>query len=378
MSHLYTYRHGRRFLRDAGNYPLPVDLEELNRQNLRTLMFMQVFGTPFCSEFDKPPKKILELACGSAIWSSICHDYFKREGQSNVSFTGLDIVPVAGDLKKQGVNWRFVQHDLRKRPLPFEKEEFDFIFVSDAMAMMATGTGTPTNPVASLEPYLKPGGMVEVWESDIVFRSLMPEPTTAPGTATEDAKQAEKSATYTISAVTPFAKTRNVFILDYNLWVERALLNLGLPTTPCALLGFGFSSHADGFEPEGNRRIAIPFSHIRWEDDNAPNQPNKMKKLGPGKGPAKQQTSVGRTYKPLTPDQAALRRTALTVVTGLIEALEPLLMAESGKKQDEWDRWWGGMMSDLFENDGTINGECLEIGAWWARKTRTRSTPKKS
>ena len=43
-------------------------------------------------------------------------------------------------------------------------------------------------------------------------------------------------------------------------------------------------------------------------------------------------------------------------------------MRESGKKKDEWDRWWGNMMTDLFEHDGTVNGECLEVGNWWARK----------
>jgi hypothetical protein len=26
----------------------------------------------------------------------------------------LDIAPIAGDLQRQGIDWRFVQHDLRK------------------------------------------------------------------------------------------------------------------------------------------------------------------------------------------------------------------------------------------------------------------------
>lgn len=48
--------------------------------------------------------------------------------------------------------------------------------------------------------------------------------------------------------------------------------------------------------------------------------------------------------------------------------MEPVLKAESGKRQDEWDRWWANLTSDLLEQNGTINGECLELGACWAQK----------
>ena len=43
-------------------------------------------------------------------------------------------------------------------------------------------------------------------------------------------------------------------------------------------------------------------------------------------------------------------------------------MSESGKKQDEWDRWWAALNSDVLERNGLSNGECLEVGAWWAQK----------
>lgn len=62
-----VYHHGRRYLRDASTYPLPIDLSELNRHNIRTLLLLQVFGGPLCSTFREPPKKILEVACGSAM-----------------------------------------------------------------------------------------------------------------------------------------------------------------------------------------------------------------------------------------------------------------------------------------------------------------------
>jgi hypothetical protein len=63
-----------------------------------------------------------------------------------------------------------------------------------------------------------------------------------------------------------------------------------------------------------------------------------------------------------------LRRTALLTVVQQIQALEPVLREVSGKSQDEWDTWLGKMMNDLVRENGTSWGECLEVGAWWAKK----------
>ena len=172
----FTYRHGRRFLRDPSlSYPLPVDLVELHRQTLRTMLLVQVFGgRPFCAPFfqDRVPTKVLEIACGSAFWSSTVHEYFKQRGHENISFTGLDIVPLAPNLQKQGMNWRFVQHDVRKHPLPFEKEEFDFIFVKDTI-FCAAGVNMQPRMLTHFMRYLKTSGVIEVWESDLLLRSLL-------------------------------------------------------------------------------------------------------------------------------------------------------------------------------------------------------------
>lgn len=374
---VFTFRQGRRYLRDTTlTYPLPVDLVELHRQSLRTLLLTKVFGAPFCSPAfdDRPPKKVLELACGSALWSSMCDDYFKYRGFEDVSFTGLDIAPLPPDLTQQGVNWRFVQHDLRVTPLPFEEEEFDFLFVKDTV-FCATGNGAQTNPLGYLMRYVKPGGVIEVWESDLLFRCLLPFPHVAPGAASEDVEQAEETATYITTSGTAFAKAQNNFILDYNGWVEKALDKLKLTAAPCAVMGFAFSSEPEIYYEVGSRRIAIPFGEVRWEREEVhgeldetedPSQrKSASKKLSKKLSKAKE---LPETRKPLTPDQAALRKTALTTVIGLIESLEPILIRESEKKQNEWDRWWAGMTADLLEKNGTINGECLEVGAWWARK----------
>jgi len=56
------------------------------------------------------------------------------------------------------------------------------------------------------------------------------------------------------------------------------------------------------------------------------------------------------------------------VVIQMIESLEPLLKEVSGKNQEEWQRWWGFMMTNLLEQKGASSGECLEVGVWWATK----------
>lgn len=370
----FTYRLGRRYLRDPTiSYPLPVDLVEIHRQNLRTLLLMQVYGAPFCVPFspNQRPKKVLEIACGSALWSSVAHDFFQSRGHQNVSFTGLDIAPLAPDLRKQGVDWRFVQHDLRKLPLPFDDEEFDFIFVKDTV-FCAAGVGVEVNPLMQLMRYLKPDGVIEVWESDLLFRCLRPSPPTSMGMAEEDVKQAESTATYAIAAGTPFTKAQNPYLQDYNVWAERAMEKIEATAAPCALMGLTFSSEPELFTSVGSRRIAIPLGEVRWEREDIGGDPSSHnKKAGREQSVAKRasasvQPSLVR--RSLTPDQKALRRIALETVLGLIEGLETLLMKESGKKQDEWDRWWAGLNSDLLEQDGLLNGECLEVGAWWARK----------
>jgi SAM-dependent methyltransferase len=91
-------RSGRAYLNDATlPYPLPVDLAELHRQSLRTLLLIQVFGGPVCSPSlaARPPQRVLEVGCGSGFWSMMCHRYFVKKGHANISFTGIDIGPMA-------------------------------------------------------------------------------------------------------------------------------------------------------------------------------------------------------------------------------------------------------------------------------------------
>ena len=354
----FVNQHGRRYLRDpAIPYPLPVDLMELHRQSLQLLMLTRVQGGPFCSPFfeDYGPRKVLEVACGSALWSSACHDHFKGEGYPGVSFTGLDIAPLAPDLRKHGIDWRFVQHDLRKRPWPFPDGEFDMVYIKD-MAFCTGNIGLEFFPMEESLRVLKRGGVLEVCETDYLLRCLLPYPSVPPGATEEDLEQAKDTATYLISARTGFAKSQNKFIVDCNKWVEKAFDQRSLNAAPCAFVAFDFSNNPDSLYSVGSRRFAVPLGEVRWERE------------GVGGEPARLHSDVRRTTKNLTADQAALRRTALMTIIQFIENLEPMLKEASGKRQDEWDRWWACLMNDWLEQNGTVNGECLEVGVWWARK----------
>lgn len=367
----FTFRHGRRYLRDSSlNYPLPVDITELHRQHLRTLLLISLFGGPFCSPAfaDAPPKRVLEVACGAALWSSTCDEYFKSRGWQNVSFTGLDIAPLAPDLKRQGTNWRFIQHDLRRPSLPFEDEEFDFIFAKDT-AMCSPVGGSERNPLGEYKRYLRPGGVIEVWESDLIFRCLLPLPLVASGASDDELDHAEATAAYTTTSGTEFVKAQNRNLVGCNTWVKKGLKKLKIPSNPCEIMDTAFSSEPKSYTDRGRLRMVIPFGELRWEaeDPSVPEKDEEPKSQTLGNRTSKS-SEPPKAHSPLNPDQMALRQTALKTIIGLIESLEPILMKESEMKQDEWDRWWAGMTSDLLEKNGAADGECLEVGAWWARK----------
>lgn len=346
-------RHGdRTYLRDPENvYPLPCDLPEMHRQSLRTMMLLRVFGSPFCNPHmtNRPPKRILEIACGTGLWSGLCHEYFAQRGQPNVAFVGIDLVSLAPDLRKRGMNWQFKRHDLRRNRLPFPDEYFDMVFIKDA----GMCPSSPAQQASGLEEplrVLKSGGILEVWDSDWVFRSLLPNPAPARKTSMKDLELAEATGTYTFSPATPFTKAQNRFLVDYNTWAEKAFDQRKLTALPCATIGLSFNSEVDHLENVDSRRIAIPLGDIRWERE------------GQGKD------AKGRPRKALTAEQISIRRTALLTVIQMIEGLEPILIEASGKGRDEWDRWWAAMTTDLLYKSGLASGECLEVSAWWGRK----------
>ncbi len=59
-------------------------------------------------------------------------------------------------------------------------------------------------------------------------------------------------------------------------------------------------------------------------------------------------------YPYLAPDQAALRRTGVSIVIESVNSIAPLSIKASGKQRDEFDRRWANMNTDGFKNE------------WWA------------
>lgn len=371
----FARRYGRRYLRDTTlPYPLPCDLTELHRQTLRTMLLCQVFNGPVCSPAfnNKPPKRVLEVGCGTGFWSVMCHRHFSQRGFTSISFTGIDIAPLAPRMDSDDdMNWRFVQHDLRRVPLPFRDDEFNLIMIKD-LSMVTPTTGMQQVLMDEYLRILKPGGTLEIWDGDHSLRMLLPH---APPSTKEDEDDSENEeqvhtnamGTYTLTPQTPLAPPQNQFLMDYNSWITKSLEIRKLTPMPCTTIRPMLLQESEDLEEIDSRRLAIPLGEVRWEREGvggAVTQGTNGHAIS-SKGKSKE-----TDRKTLTAGQAALRRTALLIVVQMIESLEPILRQVSGKGQDEWDRWQGNMMNDLLKNNGTSWGECLEVGAWWARKKK--------
>ncbi|KAH9909880.1 hypothetical protein F4778DRAFT_789228 [Xylariomycetidae sp. FL2044] len=382
-------RNNRTYIHDPSlPYPLPVDLAELHRQSLRTLLLFQLFRGPIISQVftNKPPARILEVGCGSAFWSMMCHRYFAQHGHSSISFTGIDIVPLAGasldasSKPDKDMRWKFVQHDIRRIPWPLPDEEFDLIMVKDmSLASAHRDVQTLIDEYIRL---LKPGGVLEIWDTDSSIRMLRPHvlKTSAAqakhGSEGESGDDEEDDASvagaYVMTTNTPLSAPLNPFLVEYNSWVNKALESRGLSAVPCTFVGPQLLQESDALTDIQSKRLAVPLSEIRWEREGVGGVVTKDGKsyIDSMKGKSKATDLKGGKAggKGLNPGQAALRRTALETTTGLILSLEPILKEASGKSQDEWDGWTGKMMNDLLREGGTTWGECLEVGAWTARK----------
>jgi SAM-dependent methyltransferase len=350
----------------------------------------QLFGGPVTSPVfaNRPPTRVLELGCGSGFWSMMCHRYFAQHGHTSISFTGVDVAPMAGSgsdpnlAPDRDMNWRFVQHDLRHAPWPFATDEFDLIMLKD----MSFASDNEYNAALSEEftRVLMPGGVVEVWESDHVFRMLRPHAPKNVTTAHQDdhdsssdeEDEISRLGAYALSGNTPLSAPLNTFLVEYNGWINKAMESRGLSSMPCTYIQFWLSQEADALTDIRSKRLAVPFSEIRWEREGVGGVVTKGGKSyidsSAMKGKGKASDAKGTGGKILTPTQAAVRRTALETSVALIQSCELILRDISGKSQDEWDNWSGKMMNDLLREGGTSWGECLEMGAWSATKRTKR------
>ncbi|KAL7896194.1 hypothetical protein HDV63DRAFT_170156 [Trichoderma sp. SZMC 28014] len=377
----FVQRNGRTFLNDETlPYPLPSDLTELHRQALRTMLLIQVIGAPVLSPglIKKPPQRVLEIGCGSGFWSTMCHQYFKSRGHGGLSFTGVDIAPLGPDnsssasddaMKPSGdMQWKFIQHDLRQIPWPIPSEEYDLVMVKD-VSYAVTNKMMPTF-IEECIRMVKPGGTFEMWDSDHLIRSLRPHVPTSTVSA-EDAEQQAAAASlgaYVINPQTPLTAPSNDYINEYNSWLSKALESLDIHPLPCTIIGPTLIQEYETLGDVRSRRIALPLSEFRWEKEGIGGViTTDAKTESKGKEPP---STPRADKKTLTAGQIALRQTALLTQVQEIQALEPILREVSGKSQDEWDMWLGKMMSDLMDDNRTSLSECLEFGAWYAKKKK--------
>ena len=335
---------GRRYLRDSSlSYPLPVDLPELHQQNLWTVLLVQLWGAPFRNKVfsrDFAPVNVLDVACGSGIWTSIIGEYFGSNGYTDINYTGMDVAPLAPHMEKSGLKWRFVQHDMQKKPWPFPNQKFDFVFIKDA-SLCDRNSHFQGPLLKEAARVLKSGGVVEIWDGDHLIRSLLPKPPSPPDAAEEDVAHAKANGAYIVAPGTGFAHSSNKFVADYNRWLEKVLAKRHLATTPCTAVRLALQMESESFTDVKGIRLALPLSEMRWEKE------------------------AGQI---LDKEQSATRETALMVILQQIDALEPLLKREAGHRQDDWNRWVAAIKADLLERGGASGGECLELGAWWGKK----------
>ncbi|RDA82447.1 hypothetical protein CP532_3570 [Ophiocordyceps camponoti-leonardi (nom. inval.)] len=356
----FIVRNGRPYLDHPKlPYPLPSDLAELHRQSLRTLLLCQLFGAPVCSPVltEKPPRRVLEVGCGSGFWSTMCHRYYKSRGHNDISFTGIDVVPLWPDSEVPGpdkdMKWTFIKHDISRLPWPVG-DKFDLIMVKD-MSLAVVESQLQYRILGKYLRFLQPGGIIEIWDSDHVIRMLRPH---VPETTPEEQEAATSLGAYVVSANTPLSASPNPFLNSYNSWLERALEARHLSGVPCTLIGPSMLQESDALDDIQSRRLAVPLGEVRWE-----REPTDV----PSDEAATSKEAAAK-QRALSASQTALRATALLTVVQQVQALEPILREVSGKSQDEWDVWMGKMMGNLMQDGGASWGECLEVGAWWARK----------
>ena len=157
----FRYVNGRRYHSDESIiYPLPCDIPELNRQNLKHHLYKEVFGSWHMADFsDRIPNKVLDIGCGTGIWIGSMHDEFAARGRDDVKFVGIDIVPVHAPMP--GVDFTFVRHDATKLPLPFKDDEFDYVFVRD-LTLAVPDAAIQSDIVTEVLRILKEGGIIEI------------------------------------------------------------------------------------------------------------------------------------------------------------------------------------------------------------------------
>lgn len=158
----FVTRNGRRYHNNESvPYCLPCDVRELSRQTLWHELNRELWGGYSSIDFttEKIPDRVLEVGCGSGLWSACMADEFAKMGRPDVQFVGIDLVDIHMDM--QGVDFQFVKHDFVAHSLPFADGSFDFVFSRDVM-MCYPAKNMYQDIVGEVLRITKPGGLIEI------------------------------------------------------------------------------------------------------------------------------------------------------------------------------------------------------------------------
>jgi len=150
----------------AAPYFLPNDVREINRLDFQHFMMRYAIQRNYVAPI-QDPKGILDVGCGTGRWAHEMAAQFPR-----TKVFGLDIDPASA---KGGntipTNYRFMTGNILKE-LPFPDMTFDF--VHQRFLHMALPVNGWNSAVQELARVTRPGGWVELAESDLIMHHAGP------------------------------------------------------------------------------------------------------------------------------------------------------------------------------------------------------------
>ncbi|KAJ7446496.1 hypothetical protein B0H11DRAFT_2084990 [Mycena galericulata] len=188
----FENKHGQRhhtYDREKAPYPIAyskhvlelesIDMRLVSHMNNGSVSFVDFSDENWTDDGVATPERSLDLGCGTGSWVI---DAAKE--WPNCDFVGFDLVDIQIPLKTlpseyasiaERISW--VHGNFLTNKLPFEDDEFDHVHIH------AISQGVPENKWGTLfeeiNRVLRPGGVVEIMEDDIIF-PLLPKWFTAP------------------------------------------------------------------------------------------------------------------------------------------------------------------------------------------------------